>query len=99
MKGDKMTVKNLVWNKWLDTFVEEKDIDTGFTFEFEDKNGFHIVEVADVIAFIKKLGWDHKTKIKDTFVKIDFMNGDPMHFMSYMAKGMAKATYTEEGAA
>ena len=30
-----MTVKNLVWNKWLDTFVEEKGIDTSFAFEFE----------------------------------------------------------------
>jgi len=94
-----MTVKNLVWNKWLDTFVEEKGIDTGFAFEFEDKHGFHIVETATVIDYIKNLGPEWKEKIKDTFVKIDFMNGDPMHFMGYMAKGMVKATYTEEGAA
>ena len=68
-------------------------------FEFEDKHGFHIVETATVIAYIKNLGPEWKAKIKDTFVKIDFMNGDPMHFMGYMAKGMVKATYTEEGAA
>lgn len=88
-----MSVKDLVWNKWLDTFVDEKGIDTGHCFEFEDKHGFHIVETATVIDYVKKLGWDHKTKIKDTFVKIDFMNGDPMHFMGFMAKGMVKATY------
>lgn len=86
-------VKNIVWNKWFDTFIDEKGIDKTHNFEFDEAGMFHIVETATVIAWIKKLDPETKAKIKDNFVKIDFFNGDPMHFMEFMAKGMVKATY------
>ena len=96
MKGDKMTND---FNKWFDTFVEEKGIDTGFTFEFDEAGMFHMVETAVVIDWVKKLDPETKAKIKSNFVKIDFMNGDVMHFMEFIAKGMVKATNAMKGAA
>ena len=81
------------FNEWIDTFIEEKGIDTAHNFEFDEAGTFHIVETATVIAWIKKLDPETKAKIKNNFVKIDFFNGDPMHFMEFMAKGMVKATY------
>ena len=84
-----------VWNKWLDTFVEEKGIDTSYNFEFNEKGTNHMVETAIVIDWIKKLDPETKAKIKSNFVKIDFFNGDPMHFLEFMAKGMIKATFNK----
>ena len=86
-------MKTIAWNNWFDTFIEEKGIDTAHNFEFDEAGMFHIVETATVIAWIKKLDPETKAKIKDNFVKIDFFNGDPMHFMEFMAKGMVKANY------
>lgn len=82
----------MTFNKWFDTFIEEKEIDTGFTFEFDQAGMFHMVETAVVIDWVKKLDPETKAKIKNNFVKIDFMNGNVMHFMEFMAKGMVKAT-------
>ncbi len=95
----------IAFNQWLDTFIEEKGIDTDHTFEFDKKdldidaqaNMNFIVETHAVISWIKKLDPETKAKIKDNFVKIDFFNGDPMHFMEFMAKGMIKATQKAYG--
>ena len=81
------------FNKCFDTFVEEKDIDTEHEFEFKENGMNHLVETACVIAWIKNLNADAKAKIKSNFVKIDFCNGNPMHFFEFLAKGMIKATY------
>mgnify|MGYP001297475073 FL=1 len=89
----------MAFNKWFDTFIEEKGIDTGFTFEFDEAGMFHLVETAVVIDWVKKLDPETKAKIKNNFVKIDFVNGNVMHFMEFMAKGMIKATNTMKGAA
>ena len=89
----------MTFNKWFDTFIEEKEIDTGFTFEFDEAGMFHMVETAVVIDWVKKLDPETKAKIKNNFVKIDFMNGNVMHFMEFMAKGMVKATNAMKGAA
>ncbi len=51
------------FNGWIDTFIEEKGIDTAHNFEFDEAGTFHIVETATVIAWIKKL--DPETKSQD----------------------------------
>lgn len=79
------------FNSWLDTFIEEKGIDTHNIFEFKENGMTHLVETACVVAWIKNLNAAAKAKIKSNFVKIDFCNGDPMHFFEYLAKGMIKA--------
>ena len=78
------------FNKWLDTFVEEKGVDLDFAFEVEGDNGLNIIPVGCIIEFIKDEA-DEATKknVKDNLVKIDFMNGDVMHFFNHCAKAVA----------
>lgn len=78
------------FEKWIDTFIEEKNLDTNSTIEFDDENGFHIVELEVVIEFIKNIDSKIQEQIKTNFVKIDFANGDVMHFFDFLAKGMVK---------
>lgn len=75
---------------WLDTFVSEKGLDTDFVFEVEGAGGTNFIPLECVIDFIKGTDADIKAKIKTTLVKIDFMNGDAMHFFNHCAKGMAQ---------
>jgi len=76
------------FNKWIDTFIEEKGIDTNHTFEIEKNDELHLIDIANVIAFIKGVDLNAKSKIKSTLVKIDFLNGDVDHFFKYLAKGI-----------
>lgn len=79
------------FNEWLDTFVEEKEIDVDRSFEvYADDGTWNLIPVGSVIEYIKQVGPDAQASIKDTFVKIDFANGDVYHFLEYMAAGMAK---------
>lgn len=74
--------------KWLDTFVSEKDLDTDFIFEVEGASGTNFIPLDCVIEFVKAQDYCHD-QIKATIVKIDFMNGDVMHFFKHCATGMA----------
>lgn len=38
------------FNSWLDTFIEEKGIDTHTEFEFKENGMTHLVETACVVA-------------------------------------------------
>tara|TARA_R100001460_G_scaffold33840_2_gene66065 strand:- start:345 stop:647 length:303 start_codon:yes stop_codon:yes gene_type:complete len=76
------------FNKWIDTFVEEKDLDINFTFEIEKNEELHLIELSNVISYIKGVDLKTKNKIKSTFVKIDFLNGDVYDFFKYLAKGI-----------
>lgn len=75
------------FNKWLDTFIEEKRIDTKLCFEFtSDEGNFHIMPVAVVIELIKGLDNDQKARIKNALVGIDFRNESVLEFLKGLAK-------------
>jgi hypothetical protein len=74
---------------WLDTFISEKEIDLERTFEIEDPiTGWNFIPVGSVIEHMKIAGIVEQMRIKSTFVKIDFANGDPYHFIEYLAKAL-----------
>ena len=79
------------FNKWLATFVEEKGLDLDFTFEVEGPGwGVNMIPLGCVVDFMKTTDAITKSKVKDTLVKIDFMNGDVMDFFNHCAAGLAK---------
>jgi hypothetical protein len=82
----------MTFNKWIDVFLEEKGI-TGMMLEVEHEGMKHFIEHEVLIDFIKSLPALQKRKIKDTFVMIDFKNGDCLHFLNHLAKGMVSITY------
>jgi len=77
------------FQKWLDTFVEEKEINTEKVFEFIINDTWNYMPLEVVLEFIKKLPDNQKAKIKDTIVIIDFSNGNIYHYFEYLAKGIA----------
>ena len=77
------------YNKWLNTLVEEKELDVDHTFEVEGASGPNFIPLAVVIEHIKIATKREQDEIKNTLVLIDFANGDMMHFFNYLAKAIA----------
>jgi hypothetical protein len=78
------------FHKWFETFIAEKGIDAERMFEFEDANGFNTMPYGVVIEAVMDCHNPAEQKfIKDTFVKIDFANGDCYHFLRHLGKALA----------
>lgn len=83
------------FNEWLDTFIEEKGIDTNHTFEIEGKEwDKNYIPVGVVIEHIKITTKQEQEQIKDMLVQIDFRNGDVLHFFGFLAKAIVKYKYS-----
>ena len=76
---------------YLETLIEEKGLDLhGTIIEVEGEEwGLNIIELGAVVDYIMASGPANQAKVKDTLVKIDFHNGDVMHFFNHVAKFMA----------
>jgi len=75
---------------WINTFVEEKGLDMEKRFDVQAPDGTpHSVPVGCVVEAMISAGKDEQAQIKTTIVKIDFMNGDVLHFFNHLASGLA----------
>lgn len=76
---------------YLETLISEKGLDLeGTIIEVEGQDwGLNIIELGAVVDYIMASGPANQAKVKDTLVKIDFHNGDVMHFFKHVAKFMA----------
>lgn len=83
------------FNKWLDTFIEEKGISLEDTFSLEGDENFHIFEVGNVIENIKIAPPEEQAQIKDMLVKIDFNNGSVLDYLRHLAQALVK-NYEQE---
>lgn len=76
---------------WLGTFVDEKDLDREHVFTAEGATwGENLIPLQCVIDAAGQASREEQAKIKDILVRIDFLNGDPMHFFGHLASGMAR---------
>jgi len=78
------------FNKWLDTFIEEKGIDLNFVVEIATNNNTHFFEIGNIVEHIKATTREEQTAIKDMIVKIDFHNGDVIDYFKHLAKALAE---------
>lgn len=74
---------------WIDRFVSEKELDTEHTFEVEGTSGPNFIPLAVVVEHIKIATAQEQKQIKDVLVKIDFANGNVMHFFNHLAQAIA----------
>ena len=76
---------------YLETLISEKGLDLeGTIIEVEGQDwGLNIIELGAVVDYIMASGPANQAQVKDTLVKIDFHNGDIMHFFKHVAKFMA----------
>lgn len=78
------------FTKWLDTLLDEKGIDLEETFEITAKGGTpNTFSYAVIVDAMKGTSPREQAAIKDTLVKIDFVNGDVRHFMRHLAGALA----------
>lgn len=83
------TQGNTEFNNWLDTLVEEKGLDTDRMWEIEGPSGPNFIPLGVVIENCKITCDNEQRQIKNILVKIDFLNGDVMHFFSHLARALA----------
>ena len=80
----------MTFTKWLDTLIEEKGLDTDAPFQVEGASGvMNYMTLENVLEAIKSTSANEQAQIKTTLVKIDFVNGDMMHFFKHLAKAIA----------
>lgn len=79
----------MTFNKWLDTLIEEKGIDTEQLFEVEGASGLNIIPLGCVVEAIKATCKQEQAAIKAMLVKIDFVNGDIVDYFKHLAQAIA----------
>ena len=81
---------NKKFNNWLDTFLSEKGIDLDQPIFVEGESGLNFMTVENIVEFMKVTSSGEQKAIKNTFVMIDFKNGDVLHFIKHLAQGVAQ---------
>ena len=74
---------------WINKLITEKNIDAETIIEVKGNSGANIIPLAVVIEHILIAPAHEQAAIKNVLVKIDFMNGDVMHFFRHLAKAIA----------
>ena len=77
------------FNKWLNTFIDEKGIDTDTYFDVEGASGVNMMSYETVLDAIKQAPASEQAAIKTMIVKIDFVNGDVCHYLRHLAQAIA----------
>jgi hypothetical protein len=78
------------FDHWLDTFVEEKGLDTEGFFEVEGPRwGTNFIPLGCVIEFCKSAPDIVQEKIKETLVIMDFTDDDVTVLFGVIAEEMA----------
>lgn len=78
------------FNKWLDTFIEEKGIDLKQVIEIKTEDNIHYFEIENIVDNIKHTTPEEQEEIKNVIVKIDFHNGDVIDYFKHLAQALAK---------
>ncbi len=76
------------FNKWFETFLEEKELPfEAFTLFAPDGTEHHL-DTDVVVEAVQNCALDEKAGIKNVLVKIDFANGNVNHFFKHLAQGL-----------
>lgn len=81
---------NTRFNNWIDTLIEEKGIDLEDTFEVEGESGLNTIPYGVIVEHMKIASTEEQRQIKDMLVKIDFHNGDILHFFRHLGQAIAR---------
>ncbi len=78
------------FNKWLNTFIKEKEIDLEQIIEIKTETNTHYFEIGNIIENIKATTPEEQAGIKDMIVKIDFHNGDVVDYFRHLARALVE---------
>ena len=77
------------FNRWLDTLVLEKELDTDQVFEVEGESGANFILLGCVVDAIKNTSRFEQVRIKDALVWLDFHNGDVSDYFRHLSQALA----------
>lgn len=93
-RGEIAALKKMTaFERWIKTFFEEKGVDLCHIFTVEHNGYTHILQLDYIIEACIKASKHEQKQIKDTIVKIDFLNGDILHFMNHLATAYVCTNY------
>ena len=78
------------FENWIETFIEEKNINLDDIFEVEGESGTNIMSYGVIVEHILIAPVQEQEKIKNVLVQIDFKNGDPLHFFRHLGQAIAR---------
>lgn len=74
---------------WLRTFIDEKGIDAEHVLDVTGPSGHNAIPVGCLVEAMLAAPAHEQAAIKTTLVKIDFVNGDVLHFFRHLARAIA----------
>jgi hypothetical protein len=83
-------MKNNNFKKWLDTFIKEKHLPMEDIFEINKGGNLNIMSYKTIYEHILITTKEEQQKIKDTIVKIDFLNGNVLNFFKHLGNAIAR---------
>ena len=80
---------------YLQRLLSEKGISPNHTFIIKSDSifGENFVPLEVVVEFIESLDPNTQIQIKKTLIEIDFKNGNVLHFLEYITKGMVELQF------
>lgn len=81
------------FQRWLETFIDEKGLDLDHEFTVEHGEDIHFLTLEFLVQIILKAPKHEQMQIRQKFVYIDFRNGDVMHFFNFLAGAYIKNNY------
>lgn len=78
------------FSRWLDTFIEEKGIDTERVIEVQGPSGMNSIPVAVLIEHMHQANAAEQMLLHDRLVRLDFYNQPIMPFLEHLANAIAK---------
>lgn len=78
------------FTQWLNTFIDEKGIDTSHILSVQGPEwGENLIPVEVVLEHMRITTAAEQAAIKDMLVRIDFHNGNIMHYLAHLAQALA----------
>ena len=78
------------FKKWLDTFIEEKNLPMEDTFTINKNGTLNIMSYKTIYEHILIANKKEQEQIKTMIVKIDFINGNVLDFFKHLGQAIAK---------
>jgi len=77
------------FSQWLDTLVQEKNINLEESFEVMGNSGLNFMDLHNVVAHMKIAPKSEQEAIKNTIVKLDFYNQPIVPYFKHLAQALA----------
>tara|TARA_R100000734_G_C3217178_1_gene30088 strand:+ start:143 stop:403 length:261 start_codon:yes stop_codon:yes gene_type:complete len=83
-------IKTNNFKKWLDTFIEEKNLPMEDVFTIKKNGTINIMSYKTIYEHILITSKKEQEQIKKIIIKIDFFNGNVLDFFKHLGKAISK---------